>query len=227
MQVLRRHRHPVAGTVLAAQTGVSLRTVYRDIDSLRAEGALIDGSAGLGYVLRPGFLLPPLMLDRDEIEAVVLGLRWVMHRTDDAMARAAGEALAKIAAVLPQDMQDVADGSGLILPAAPDVTFGAGAALPELRRAIRAERKLHLVYADADGTQTERTIWPFALAFFDQTRVVLGWCELRQDYRAFRADRIQSLAVTDLPMPRRRHALLKDWKAREKARLGGTAADEN
>ena len=96
IQVLRRHRHPVSGASLAEATGVSLRTVYRDIDTLKAEGAHIDGEAGVGYVLRPGFMLPPLMFSEEEIEAIVLGSRWVHQRADKSLAGAAANVLAKI-----------------------------------------------------------------------------------------------------------------------------------
>ena len=211
VQVLRRHRRPVTAAALAAELGVSVRTLYRDIDTLRAEGAPIEGEAGVGYVLRPGFLLPPLMLTEDEVEAMALGLAWVIGRTDGAMARAARDALAKVAAVLPGDMAVTAEGAGLILPGGRGPS-GAESRLPEIRRAIRAERKLAIGYADAGGRVTERVIWPFALAFFEEVRVVVGWCELRQGYRAFRADRIARLEVSDTRYPRRRHALMQEWK---------------
>src|SRR6266705_5570418 len=105
IQVLRRHRRPVTGSVLAEATGVSLRTLYRDIETLKAQGAHIDGEAGIGYVLRPGFMLPPLMFSEEEIEALVLGSRWVSDRADTPLGDAARNALAKIAAVLPDDLK--------------------------------------------------------------------------------------------------------------------------
>ena len=222
--MLRRHRFPVTAGALADELKVSVRTLYRDIETLRAEGAPIEGEAGLGYVLRPGFLLPPLMFSEDEIEALALGLRWVVERTDGAMALAARDALGKIAAVLPQDMAAVAEGSGLILPPGARV-LGAEARLPDLRRAIRAERKVAIGYADKTGRETERVIWPFALAFFEAVRVVVAWCELRQGYRAFRADRITRLEVGETRYPRRRHALMQEWKAREQVPGGASAAD--
>lgn len=224
MQALRRHRFPVTAASLAAELKVSIRTLYRDIDTLRAEGAPIEGEAGLGYVLRPGFLLPPLMFSEDEIEALALGLRWVVDRTDGAMALAARDALGKIGSVLPQDMRAVADGSGLLLPPG-NLVQGAEARLPEVRRAIRAERKVAIAYADKSGQETERVIWPFALAFFEAVRVVAAWCELRQDYRAFRADRITRLEVSETRYPRRRHALMQEWKRIEGVRVD--AADRN
>lgn len=214
IQVLRRHRHPVSGAALAEATGVSLRTLYRDIETLKAEGAHIDGEAGVGYVLRPGFMLPPLMFSEEEIEAIVLGSRWVNQRGDKSLAGAAANVLAKIGAVLPKDLRETLDDSGLLV--GPAETASAGdAELPKIRQAIRRERKLAISYRDKDGAATRRTVWPFALAFFEKVRVVVTWCELRQDYRHFRTDRIDTLAVSDKRYPRRRQALLKEWRERD------------
>ncbi len=106
LQALRRHRRAVSGRALAAETGVSLRTLYRDIASLQALGAAIEGEPGVGYLLKPGFLLPPLMFTPEELEALVLGSRWVAERTDGSLAAAAGNALARISAVLPSELQN-------------------------------------------------------------------------------------------------------------------------
>ncbi len=114
MQVLRRHRRPVSGQSLAEELGISIRTLYRDIATLQHQGVPIDGEAGLGYVLSGGFFLPPLMFDGDEVDAVILGLRFVMRRGDAALARAAENVLAKIEAVLPPEMADAAASSGLM-----------------------------------------------------------------------------------------------------------------
>ena len=150
IQVLRRHRHPVSGAALAEATGVSLRTLYRDIDTLKAEGAHIDGEAGVGYVLRPGFMLPPLMFSEEEIEALVLGSRWVHQRADRELANAAANVLAKIGAVLPKDLRDALDDSGMLI--APGEPIAAGdAQLPKIRQAIRTERKIGISYRDKDG----------------------------------------------------------------------------
>lgn len=216
IQVLRRHRHPVSGAVLAEATGVSLRTLYRDIETLKAEGAHIDGEAGLGYVLRPGFMLPPLMFSEEEIEALVLGSRWVHKRADRSLADAAANVLAKIGAVLPKDLRDTLDDSGLLIGPGEPIAAG-DAELPKIRGAIRAERKLKLSYRDKKDRTTARTVWPFAIGFFDRARVVAAWCELRQDYRHFRTDRIAALTVTDKRYPRRRQAMMKEWREREGA----------
>lgn len=214
IQVLRRHRRPVRGATLAGELGVSLRTLYRDIETLKAQGAHIDGEAGVGFVLRPGFMLPPLMFGEDEIEALVLGSRWVSERADGPLGDAARNALAKIAAVLPEDLKDSLDGANLLI--GPGKPMAAGdTELATIRAAIRKERKMTIAYADGQGEQTARTIWPFALAFFDRVRMVVAWCELRNGYRHFRTDRIVALEVTARRYPKRRQALLKEWRALE------------
>ena len=214
IQDLRGHRRPVSGATLADALGVSLRTLYRDIETLKAQGAHIDGEAGVGYVLRPGFMLPPLMFSEEEVEAIVLGSRWVADRGDRPLGNAARSALAKIAAVLPSDLRDSLDAANLLVGPGAPVAAG-DAELPTIRQAIRTERKLRINYVDAKGGDCKRSIWPFALAFFDRTRVVLGWCESRRDFRHFRTDRIGRLRLTDTRYPRRRQALLKDWRAAE------------
>jgi len=217
IQVLRRHRHPVSGATLAEATGVSLRTLYRDIELLKAEGAHIDGEAGVGYVLRPGFMLPPLMFSEEEIEALVLGSRWVHQRADRALADAAANVLAKIGAVLPKDLRDTLDESGLLIGPGDPIAAG-DAQLPKIRQAIRTERKIGLSYRDNKGADSKRTIWPFALSFFEKVRVVVAWCELREDFRHFRTDRIVMLNMTEKRYPRRRQAMLKEWREREATR---------
>lgn len=211
MQVLRRHRFPVSGAVLAAELSISIRTLYRDIASLQAQGARIDGEPGMGYVLRPGFLLPPLMFSEEEIEALVLGARWVAERADSRLGDAAHNAIAKIAAVLPPELRHDLDAQSLLI--GPSESRSAGdEELAQIRLAIRSERKILIHYRDLKNKESVRTIWPFALGFFDRIRVVVAWCELREDIRHFRTDRISSLALTPERYPRRRQALLKEWR---------------
>ena len=212
IEVLRRHRRPVTGQMLAAELDVSIRTLYRDIAALQAQGAVIEGAPGLGYILRPGFVLPPLMFSADEIEALVLGSRWVYDRGDAWLATAARNAIAKITAVLPVGRQDDADDTALLVgPGAAAVSIGIDMAV--IREAIRAEHKLAIVYRDGDAAETRRTIWPFALGFFERAEIVAVWCELRANFRHFRTDRIVALAPTDIRYPRRRQVLLKEWQA--------------
>lgn len=214
VQVLRRHRRPVSGRTLAEETSVSIRTLYRDIATLQGQGAPIEGEPGVGYVLKPGFMLPPLMFSEDEIEALVLGSRWVTERADDRLGAAARDAMAKIVAVLPADLRERADASALLVGPGSAITEGA-IDLGMVRKAIRAERKLAISYHDGKAASSQRVIWPFALSFFDHVRVVVAWCELRQGFRHFRADRIAELSALDIRYPRRRLALLKEWRESE------------
>ncbi len=214
LNVLRQHRRPVSGQRLAEALGVSLRTVYRDIQGLAGQGAQIDGEAGVGFVLRPGFLLPPLMFSEAEIEALTLGAQWVVRRADPAMARAATSALSRIAAVLPEARRGSLDDE--IVLAAPGQTQITGHLdLALVRQAIRAQTKLEITYADAAGQTSERLIWPMALAFFEQVRVIVAWCELRQDFRHFRADRIETATDTAQRYPGARRTLLRSWREKE------------
>jgi predicted DNA-binding transcriptional regulator YafY len=214
VQILRRHRRPVSGAQLAEELAVSLRTVYRDIQSLIASGAPIDGEAGIGYVLRPGYTLPPLMFSDEEIESIVLGSRMVAASADERLARAARDALAKITAVLPGDRRDEVATLGLLSgprrPLAPD-----GVDLAVIRSAIRAERKVWIVYGDEAGNRTERRIWPIALTFYERVRLLAAWCELHQSFRHFRTDRIARLVETAERFPRSRRGLMKEWRAVE------------
>ncbi len=214
MQTLRRHRRPVSGRALADEHGVSLRTLYRDIAALQAQGADIAGEPGLGYVLKPGFMLPPLMFSDEELEALVLGSRWVAENGDPRLSQAARDGMAKITGVLPSDLRQIVESSTMIVGATrrqpPDIVDVAA-----LRRAIRAERKVAIHYQDATGAATERLIWPFGLGFVDDARMVMAWCELRVDFRSFRTDRIARLEERPERYPRRRASLLSDWRRRE------------
>lgn len=211
MQCLRRHRLPVTSAELATELGVSPRTLYRDIASLRAQGAHIEGEPGLGYVLRPGFLLPPLMFSAPEIEALMLGIRWVSQRTDREFARDAQNALAKIAAVLPPDLRLSLEDHALLIGPSQTLLDGQDH-LSALRTAIRQQRKLTIRYRDLKERESERTIWPFALGFFDQVRVAVAWCERRKALRHFRVDRIIALDTRDERYPVRRQVLLRQWR---------------
>jgi len=214
IQILRRNKFPVSGTVLATELSISLRTLYRDIGTLQEQGASIDGEPGLGYILRPGFMLPPMMFSEDEIEALVLGSRWVADRADPRLGAAARNALARIAAVLPTDMYNILRTSGLIV--GPEVAIEpSGLDLSAIRKAIRSEKKIDIVYRDLEGLESNRTVWPFALSFFERARIVIAWCELRQTFRHFRVERILTLVVSHNRYPRRRQDLFKEWRESE------------
>jgi predicted DNA-binding transcriptional regulator YafY len=210
LQMLRRHRRPVTAAALAQEAGVSLRTIYRDIVALQAMGAGIEGEPGLGYVLKPGFLLPPLMFTPTEIDALGLGLKWVAKRTDPELSGAARNAMAKIAAVLPADLQEKMEDDALVIGHGWDRPQTVELAL--LRRALQEERKLSMAYCDEKGARTHRVVWPVTLGFFESTRVLVAWCELRRAFRSFRADRIETAELLAERPDRRRKALIREWR---------------
>ncbi|MBN9047129.1 MAG: YafY family transcriptional regulator [Rhizobiales bacterium] len=220
IQLLRGHHFPVTGAHLAQELGVSLRTLYRDIATLQAQGADIEGEPGLGYVLRPGFMLPPLMFTEEEIEALVLGSGWVSERTDHQLSHAARAALAKVAAVLPRDLRDALDANALMVVGKSEGGGGQEETidLAVLRKAIRTERRIAIQYRDQTGEASERIVWPVALGYFDRARMLAAWCELRQDFRHFRTDRIAVLTVLPDRYPRRRQALIQEWRAADRRR---------
>ncbi|QRI64396.1 YafY family transcriptional regulator [Shinella sp. PSBB067] len=214
LQLLRRHRHPVSGATLAGELGVSIRTLYRDIASLQAQGADIEGEPGVGYVLRPGFMLPPLMFSQGELEALVLGFRWVQKFADAPVTKAATDALAKISAVLPAELAAELENTALLVGPR-RIVDGEIVDLAVIRAAIRRERKLRLSYCDAAGVRSERVVWPVALGYFEETRMLVAWCERRQGYRHFRTERMAAISLLEARYPRRRAAMLKEWRETE------------
>ena len=212
MDALRRHRRPVTAQVLAEEQGVSVRTLYRDIQTLIGLGAPIDGEAGIGYMLRPGFFLPPLMFSAEELEALVLGARWVEGRPDKDLAGAAKNALAKIATASPEDLRDRISSTGLwaaqaVWSSAVEPLLGV------VREAMRSEKTLTISYADESGKASERPIWPITLAYYEEKQIIGAWCTMRNDFRNFRVDRVRSATLGDAPFGKRRALLMKEWEA--------------
>lgn len=214
IQCLRSHRHPVSGHLLAEELGVSLRTLYRDISTLQESGANIEGEAGIGYILKPGFLLPPLMFDESELEALLLGVSWVASRTNFELSESAKNAFTKIASVIPEDLKEKIE-SSLLLVGPGEVEPDANNWLPLLITSIRHEVKIKLFYQNAHEEKSERLVWPIALAFFDRVRILVAWCELRQDFRHFRTDRILDVIRLDSRYPEGRQRLLKKWRIQQ------------
>lgn len=212
IQILRCHRYAVSGQQLAQELNVSLRTVYRDIATLQGQGASIQGEPGVGYLLQPGFMLPPLMFSEEEIEALVLGSRWVARRADKKLRYAATNVLAKISAVLPEDLQKQLEFSGLLIGPVKTTIENDDEKEALVRLAIRKEYKLQMTYIDIKEDESERIIWPLALGFFEEIHVIVAWCELREDFRHFRIDRIITLAKIERRYPQRRQTLLKKWR---------------
>lgn len=224
LQILRRHRRPVTGDAIARELEVSLRTVYRDIAALIADRVPIRGEAGIGYVLGEGFDLPPLMFTPDELEAVMLGLRWVARRGDTDLSRAAQDTVAKIGAVLPERLRPFLFDAALLVP--PHFRLAEDRVdVALLRAAIREGRKAEITYRSEDGRETLRVIWPIAVAYFDAQRLIVAWCELRQDFRTFRTDRMLSMQVREEKYPARRKALLKQWQDEAHVREGMPQVD--
>lgn len=203
---------PVTAARLAEETGVSLRSIYRDIDGLRAAGARIDGERGYGYRLVEDPALPPQTFDRLEIEALVLGLAEVRRMGDAALATAAASVLAKVAATLPDRseqhlMHAVSHVYRFRERYAPAVDMGT------IREGCWAERAVAIRYRDRDGTATARTILPLAIVYLEDRMAVLAWCCLREAFRMFIADRIASVEATPASFRPRRAALLRDYLA--------------
>ncbi|CDG17711.1 helix-turn-helix transcriptional regulator [Xenorhabdus doucetiae] len=215
MEILRSYHFPVQGKVLAQKLNISLRTLYRDIATLQTQGARIEGEAGIGYVLRPGFVLPPLMLTQNEIEALALGASWVARRADPQLKASANSAISKIAAVIPTELRQCLETNSLLIgPAATKIEPSVD--IPRIRQAISHRHKITFTYLDLKNNQSARTIWPFALGYFDNISIVIGWCELRKTFRHFRSDRMSHLKIEQQCYPRSRQSLLKEWRETEK-----------
>ncbi len=212
VQLLRRSSQPVTAESIATELETSKRSVYRDIAALMAQRVPVRGEAGIGYVLDSGFDMPPLMLTSDEVEAAVLGAQWVAGRGDPALARAARDLIAKIAATVPERLRPVVLEPALGAPKSWNV-------LPEtidmaaMRGAIHAARKVALHYKDEKEVESRRTIWPFQVAYRETTRIVIAWCEARDDFRMFRTDRVLVAEVLDERYPARPAALRARWRA--------------
>ncbi|WP_439499813.1 helix-turn-helix transcriptional regulator [Bosea sp. (in: a-proteobacteria)] len=218
IQGLRRRRRPVTADTLAAELDVSVRTIYRDIGALMRQGVPVRGEAGIGYVLDAGFDMPPLMLSPDEIEAVLVGMRWLGERADPVLARAAEDVVSKVAAVLPAHLRPILLDGALFAPA-----YGVDQPVDQvdvagIRAAIRQGRKLAIRYRDEASQETDRMIWPIGMTFYERVRIVIAWCELRQAFRHFRTDRITDLVLREERYPARRADLFRRWQREEEER---------
>ncbi len=183
IQILRAQRQSITAQEIADQLEVSVRTVYRDIQALQAMRTPIDGEAGVGYMLRQSYDLPPINFSADEIDAIVVGLNLLARTGDKGLQKAAKSVAYKIETVHGKLDQLQSSAWGVEIPAGVD---------PEvLRRAIREERKLDLNYRDAGGTASKRRLQPIAIVYFIEVIVLVAWCELRKDFRNFRLDRIE------------------------------------
>src|SRR6266478_1822929 len=219
IQTLRTVAHPVTAAALADKLEVTVRTIYRDIAALQGSRVPIEGAPGLGYVMRRGFDLPPLMFTTEEIDAIAVGVRLLRRLRDRKLQEAAESVLGKLSAVVPQPLQSQLVAAPLYVSegSAPAVT---GIDLSQLRNAIRETRKLAITYVDEEGRRTQRTIWPIAMAYYVDVTLIAAWCELRNDFRHFRVDRILTSQVLDERFPAGSGKLMAEWLALQKDRPG-------
>jgi predicted DNA-binding transcriptional regulator YafY len=211
IQILRRSSRPVTASELSAELEVSPRTVYRDMADLIGQRVPIQGEAGLGYILDDAFDMPPLMLTPDEIEAAVLGAQWVAARGDPALANAARDLIAKITSVVPERLRPLIAMPSMAAPAACGSAVD-GIDIARTRAWIRAGRKIRIDYRDERGTTSERVIWPIVIGMFDSKRMLAAWCELRQDFRHFRTDRVVAADFLEDAHGHALAALRQRWK---------------
>lgn len=208
IQFLRQAEAPVTAQQIADALEVTKRTIYRDMAALQAMRLPIDGEAGIGYVMRSGFDLPPLMFTRDEVEAIVVGLALLGRTGDPGLERSAGRAAAKMADVLPDDAARVAPLHVSRWNIIPKPTVEAS----KLRRFIRDHAELRIDYRDLKDQSTSREIKPLALIYYIDAVLLVAWCELRQAFRHFRIDRIENCTATGQHFAAQSAALVKQWE---------------
>jgi len=215
IQVLRATSRPVTAAALAEQLEVTVRTVYRDVATLQARRVPIEGAPGIGYVLRRGFDLPPLMFTTEEIDAIVVGARLVRRIRDPKLHEAAARVLAKVTMVVPEALRaQLASAPLYVSDGDAEVPHGVDPAV--LRTAIREQRKLRISYRDEHGNATRRTIWPIAMAYYVDVTLIGAWCELRNDFRNFRVERIVSSQVLNERFQTDNGRLMAEWLALRK-----------
>nr|WP_232283461.1 YafY family protein [Sphingomonas sp. PAMC 26617] len=220
IQLLRRSTRPITAAAVAAELEVSTRTVYRDIADLLAQRVPITGTAGFGYLLAAEYDMPPLMLTQVELEAIVLGAQWVAARGDPLLSPAASDVLAKVATAVPEHLRPfIAAPTTGVPPRIDPIEDAVDAAT--LRDAIRARSKLRLLYRADDGERTERTVWPILLGYSETHRILIAWCEWRQEFRHFRTDRMMTAAALDQAIPEPKRHLHRRWEAWRAAELRG------
>ncbi|MFT6658435.1 helix-turn-helix transcriptional regulator [Maritalea sp.] len=212
VQILRRaNGQPVSADKIAQELEVTKRTIYRDMVALESINVPVRGEAGIGYILEGGLDLPPLIFNSTELETLMLGARWVQVHGDVDQQLAAKDVIAKIAAVLPEELKAEFLDVPLYAPARTKERFEGHVGSDQLRAALKSEKILNISYRNEAGEESDRRVWPISIGYFDFKRLMLCWCELRQDFRAFRADRISKLEVLDQRLPRSRDALKREW----------------
>jgi predicted DNA-binding transcriptional regulator YafY len=211
IEEFRHRRRAASGEELAQALGVSIRTLYRDVASLRALGADIEGEPGIGFLMRSGFLLPPVMFSAEEVDALVVGSRWVASRADKPLADAARRAMARLTAIMPGELVERVEAQALSVWSSA-LSEHETVDMSAIRRAIHLERKLRIDYTNSEGQRSDRVIWPFLLGYFEGRRLLAAWCEAREGIRHFRTDRIAAFTEIGTRYPRRRHELVTLWR---------------
>jgi predicted DNA-binding transcriptional regulator YafY len=220
IQTLRVAKHPMTAATIAEHLEVTVRTVYRDIATLQARRIPIEGAAGIGYVFRRGFDLPPLMFTADELDAIAVGAQHVRRLRDPGLQDAADSVLAKITTILPDALRrGVAAAPFYVSEGQAEAPTGID--LSDVRYAIRETRKMRITYSDARGQRSNRTIWPIAMAYYVDVTLIGAWCELRADYRNFRVERIASSRVLEEHFDQDNGRLFREWSALPKERPKG------
>ena len=214
INMLRARRTPVTALHLARELGISQRSVYRDIETLRSLGAPLDGQAGIGYCLGEGFFLPEFAFSSDELDALILGLGWVRQRADPALAQGSERALAKILSARNNGSATSGEPHAVTAASVSERVDPPQVAL--LRDAIRRQRKVAISYEDAQGSSSDRTIWPIAIVYFDDVRVLAAWCEHRSAFRHFRVDRVHLRTILEERYPGRRQSLIVRWRQQDR-----------
>ncbi len=209
IQILRAANAPMKAIDIAELLEVSKRTIYRDIATLQAMRTPIYGEAGIGYVMRPGYNLPPVNFDVDEAEAITIGLSMIARTGDAQLLKAAKRAARKLSEAAPKTNTLIASSWGTGTPENVDPYH--------IRQAIRSETKLQMVYTDANGNDSKRVIWPLIVIYYADNTMLVAWCELRKYFRHFRLDRMVECAVISEQFTGKGSALRKTWQAELKS----------
>lgn len=212
LQILRSYRYPVSGQRLAERLNISIRTLYRDIATLQAQGAEIEGEVGIGYILKPTFFLPPLMFTKTEIESLLLGTRWVIQYGDAPLSKAAIDALNKIFDVLPNNIKNNANAFSLrVGPPASELMSKED--LSALRDAIANQKKICIAYKSENGKETQQIVCPFTIGYFTDERILVAWCDKRKNYQHFKTNRISAIEILSQHYSGSKDKLFREWQA--------------
>ncbi len=203
IQILRSATKPRTAQHIADELEVTKRTIYRDIVALQAMRVPVEGEAGIGYVMRSGYDLPPINFDVEEAEAITVGLALIARTGDKGLNRAARSAVQKLTETTRLSSTLFASTWGVEEPEVIDLTI--------VRKAIREDRKLRITYRNGEGIETRRIIWPIAIAYHSEAIIIAAWCELRQSLRNFRPDRVSEYQELDEGFIGQGDALRQEW----------------